>query len=230
MHRAIEEAEKEGRHLLEPEALNLLVDYGIPVPHHHFVQTESEALAAYGHLARPLVMKVVSPHILHKTEAGGVILRLTSKAQISRAFAKLRALEETGKDVRGILLFPYQEHEVELFVGMLRDPQFGPVITFGLGGIWVEALKDVSYGIAPLSSAEAEEMISSIRGRSALEGLRGKKPADRQALCELLVRLSEMVMKEDAILAIDLNPVFPLEKGFFIADARVLLGGYPVTP
>jgi len=230
VHRAIEKAREEGRHLLEPEALDLLKDYGIPVPDYRLAQTEREALEACESLKRPLVMKIVSPHILHKTESGGVVLRLKTKLQVSKAYAKLRTLETTGTKVHGMLMVPFQDHDVELFVGMLRDPQFGPVITFGLGGIWVEALKDVSYGIAPLSPVEADEMISSSRGHSVLEGMRGKKPADRQALCELLVRLSEMVMKEDAIQAIDLNPVFPLGKGFFIADARILLEGCPGTP
>jgi acetyltransferase len=106
---------------------------------------------------------------------------------------------------------------------MSRDEQFGPVITFGLGGIWIEVLQDISFGIAPLSSNEAEEMISSIRGHALLEGKRGKKPADREAISDLLVRLSRMAMEEEAIREMDLNPFFPLQKGVFIADARIIV-------
>ena len=106
---------------------------------------------------------------------------------------------------------------------MIRDEQFGPVITFGLGGIWIEVLQDISFGIAPLSREETAEMISSIRGKAVLEGKRGKKPADREAISDLLVRLSRMAMEEEAIREMDLNPIFPLEKGVFIADARIIV-------
>jgi acyl-CoA synthetase (NDP forming) len=106
---------------------------------------------------------------------------------------------------------------------MVRDLQFGPVITFGLGGIWIEVFRDIAYGIAPLSYKEAEDMLDSIRAHSILKGMRKRSPADRKALCELLIRLSQMAMKEDAIKEIDLNPVFPMEKGYFIADGRVIL-------
>jgi acetyltransferase len=127
--------------------------------------------------------------------------------------------------VEGILICPFQSHEVELSAGRVRDPQFGPVITFGLGGIWIEVLRDISYGIAPLSLQETEEMISSIRGHSVLEGKRGKKPAYCHTLGDLLARLSEIVVAEEAIREIDLNPLFPLEKGAFIADLCMIVLG-----
>lgn len=223
LHPLIEKAKMEGRHLLEPEALRLLGDYSIPVPRHRFVHTETEALEAARGLGLPVVMKVVSVNILHKTEAGGVVLNLQGERQVREAFAHLTSLEKARHAVQGILVYPYEGHQVELSVGMLRDAQFGPVITFGLGGIWIEVLQDIAYGIAPLSFEEAEEMIQSIRGHSILAGVRGKRSSDQKALSELLVRLSRMVMEEGDIREIDLNPVFPLERGFFIADARILL-------
>ena len=223
MHPLIERAKNEKRHLLEPEALHLLRDYSIPVPKHRFVHNETEALEAARALGLPVVMKVVSGDILHKTEAGGVVLNLQDERQVRDAFAHLTSLEKAGYDVQGILVYPFEGSHVELSVGMLRDAQFGPVITFGLGGIWIEVLQDIVYGIAPLSFEEAVEMIQSIRGYSILAGARGKRPSDRKALGELLVHLSRMVMKEGDIREIDLNPVFPMERGFFIADARILL-------
>lgn len=223
MHPFIEKAKTEGRALLEIEALSLLKDYGISVPEHRFAQGREEALEACQALGWPVVMKVVSPDILHKTEAGGVVLNLTNKREVIKAFSRLMALGNGGRRVLGVLVMPFQAHEVELSAGMFRDAQFGPVVTFGLGGIWIEVLRDISYGIAPLSSHEAEEMIASIRGHAVLEGKRGKRPADREALRDLLVRLSRLVMTEEAIQEMDLNPFFPLEKGVFIADVRVIV-------
>lgn len=223
MHPLIEKAKREERYLLEPEVLSLLEDYGISVPKHRLIYNENEALAAAKSLGWPVVMKIVSPDILHKTEIGGVILDLQNEKQVSEAFSQLSSLEKTGSRIEGFIIYPFQKHDVELSVGMVRDSQFGPVVTFGLGGIWIEVFRDIAYGIAPLSREEAEEMLDSIRANSILKGMRKKTPADRDALCELLVRLSQMAMKENAIQELDLNPVFPMEKGYFIADGRVIL-------
>ena len=223
MHPLVEKAKQEKRPLLETEALILLNHYGFTTPEHCFVETEEEVLKACQELGWPVVMKVVSPHILHKTDAGGVGLNVRTKKQAAKTFSQLISLEEAGHRVHGVLVYPFQSHDIELSAGMLRDEQFGPVITFGLGGIWIEALQDVSFGIAPLSSNEAEEMISSIRGHALLEGKRGKKPADREAISDLLVRLSQMALQEETIQEMDLNPFFPLQKGVFIADARIIV-------
>jgi len=223
LHPLIEKAKQEERPLLETEALSLLGHYGVTVPGHHFARTENEVLEACRDLGWPVVMKVVSPDILHKTDVGGVILNVKTKKQATQAFSQLISLEKDGHRVQGVLIYPFQNHDIELAAGMSRDEQFGPVITFGLGGIWIEALQDVSFGIAPLSSNEAEEMISSIRGHALLEGKRGKKPADREAIRDLLIRLSQMALQEETIQEMDLNPFFPLEKGVFIADARIIV-------
>jgi acyl-CoA synthetase (NDP forming) len=223
LHPLIEKAKQEGRPLLESEALSLLSYYGISVPEHRFSRTEQEVLDACQHLGWPVVMKVVSPDILHKTEVGGVILNIKDKRQAAKAFSQLTSLKTSEGRIHGVLICPFQSHDLELSAGMLRDEQFGPVITFGLGGIWIEVLQDISFGIAPLSREEAGEMISSLRGRAVLEGKRGKKPVDREAISDLLVRLSRMAMDEEAIREMDLNPLFPLEKGVFIADARIIV-------
>ena len=223
MHRLIEKSKQEKRHLLEPEVLSLLEDYGIQVPRHVVIHNENEALKAAQSLGWPVVMKIVSPDIIHKTELGGVVLDIQDEKQMSSALAQLSSLGEKGNRIEGFIIYPFQKYDVELSVGMVRDSQFGPVITFGLGGIWIEVFRDISYGIAPLSFEEAEDMLDSIRAHSILKGFRNRKAVDRKALCELLVSLSQMAMKENAIQEMDLNPVFPLEKGYFIADGRIIL-------
>jgi len=219
----IEKAKTRARHLLEPEALELLQDYGISAPHYRWVRTEEEAIEAAEALGWPVALKVVSPDILHKTDLGGVALSLQDRSAVAKAFSRMISLGRDGKKIEGVLLTPFQSHDIELLVGMVRDAQFGPVITVGLGGIWVEALGDVAYGIAPLSMEESEVMIRSMKSYPVLLGLRGKKGADIEALGELLVRLSRMALAESGIREIDLNPIFPLEKGLFIADARIIL-------
>jgi acyl-CoA synthetase (NDP forming) len=186
------------------------------------VHGEREAAEAARSLGWPVVMKVVSPGIVHKTEVGGVVVNVRSGSEAGDVFHRLSSLK-SGGPAEGILITPFQDHEVEVFAGMVRDAQFGPVITFGLGGVWIEVFQDVVYGIAPLSDEEASEMLQSIRGHSILTGARGRKPADCQALSGLLVRLSRMALAETEIQEIDLNPVFPLEAGYFIADARIII-------
>jgi len=208
---------------LEPEALSLLRASGISVPQYVVVHSKKQAVDAAKSLGWPVVMKAVSPDILHKSDVGGVVLNVQKDREVSEAFARLSSLEGPSRRIEGILVCPFQAQEVEVSVGMVRDSQFGPVITFGLGGIWIEILQDMAYGIAPLSYEEAEDMLQSIRARSILAGTRGRKPADTRALCELLVLLSNMVLEETAIQEIDLNPVFPLETGYFIADARIII-------
>lgn len=223
MHPLIRAAKRKGRQVLEPEALEVLRDFGIAVPKHVVASSENEALEALRSLGGAVAMKVVSPSIVHKTEAGGVVLDVRDEREVSEAFARLISLGGAGNGTKRVLIYPFQPHDAEVFVGMVRDAQFGPVMTFGLGGIWVEVLGDVAYGIAPLSHQEAGEMLRSIRAHSLLSGARGRKAADRRALAELLVSLSRMALKETAIQEIDLNPVFPLERGYFVADARVII-------
>ena len=223
MHRLIKNAKKEKRHLLEPEVMSLLDSYGIQIPPHKVVHNEKEALEAAKSLGWPVVMKIVSPDIIHKTEVEGVILNVQNEKQVSDAFSRLSSLESTDKRIEGIIIYPFQEAEVEISVGMVRDSQFGPVITFGLGGIWIEVFRDIAYAIAPLSIEEAQNMLDSIQAHEILKDFRKRKSVDRKSLSELLVRISQMAMKEVAIQEMDLNPIFPMEKGYFIADGRIIL-------
>jgi acyl-CoA synthetase (NDP forming) len=223
LHRLIETAKREKRHLLEPEVLSLLENYGIQIPPHEFIQSENKALEAAKSLGWPVVMKIVSPDVIHKTDVGGVILDIQNEEQVSEAFSRLTSLESTVQRIEGIIIYPFQKAEVEISVGMVRDSQFGPVITFGLGGIWIEVFRDIAYAIAPLSIEEAHHMLDSIQAHELLKEFRKRKPVDRKALSELLVRISQMAMKEVAIQEMDLNPIFPMEKGYFIADGRIIL-------
>lgn len=208
---------------MEPEVLSLLEDYGIHVPPHKVIQNEKEALEAAKSLGWPVVMKIVSPDIIHKTEVGGVFLDIQNEKQVNDAFSCLSSLESADKKIEGIIIYPFKKAEIEISVGMVRDPQFGPVITFGLGGIWIEVFRDVAYAIAPLSLEEAQDMLDSIQAHEILKDFRKRKSVDRQSLSELLVRISHMAVEEDTIQEMDLNPIFPLEKGYFIADGRIIL-------
>lgn len=223
MHRLIEKAKREKRHLLEPEVLSLLENYGIQIPPHKVIHNENEAIEAAISLGWPVVMKIVSPDIIHKTEVEGVILNIQNEKQVRDAFSRLFSLEGTDKRIEGIIIYPFQKTEVEISVGMVRDSQFGPVITFGLGGIWIEVFHDIAYAIAPLSIEEAQNMLDSIKAHEILKDFRKRKSVDRKSLSELLVRISQMAMKEIAIQEMDLNPIFPMEKGYFIADGRIIL-------
>lgn len=223
MHPLINKAKEERRHPLEPEVLEILNSYSISVPPYKVIHNESEALRAAKSLGWPVVMKTVSQDILHKTESGAVILEIQNDRQVCGALSKLSSLESPSTKIDGYILYPFKEHDLELSVGMIRDAQFGPVITFGLGGIWIEILKDIVYCIAPLSNEEALEMMDSIKASNILKGFRTKRPVDRKSFADLLVRLSQMAMEEAAIQEMDLNPIFPTEEGYFIADARIIL-------
>jgi acyl-CoA synthetase (NDP forming) len=219
----IEKAKREKRHLLEPEALCVLEDYGIDVPPHKVIHSKNEALEAAKSLGWPVVMKIVSPDIIHKTDVGGVILDIQNEKQTRDAFSRIASLESADRKIQGVIIYPFQTSEVEISIGMVRDSQFGPVITFGLGGIWIEVFRDVAYAISPLSIEEAHHMLDSIKAHELLKGFRRRKSVDRTSLSELLVRTSQMAMEEDAIQEMDLNPIFPMEKGYFIADGRIIL-------
>jgi len=205
---------------LEPEAMDWLEDLGFPVLPRVFARTPAEAVSALAVLGGPVAMKVVSPGILHKSDQGGVLLNVGSEEDAKRAFY---SLQDVARDYgfRGVLVSPMVPDPVELLVGTSRDPQFGPVIACGLGGIYTEMLRDVAFRVAPIPLQEARDMLSELRGRSILHGARGRAPRDLVALEDLLVRISRLPFRCPRIAEIDLNPVFSLEQGFRIGDVRV---------
>lgn len=213
------------RHLLEPEGRAYLAARGIPVPPYRVVTEAEEAVRAAEELGYPVVMKVVSPQIIHKSEVGGVKTNLKSPEQVRQAFAQLSSIKLSSTPIRidGYLVTRQVDNALEVIIGSIVDRQFGPVVMFGLGGIFVEVFNDVAFGIAPLKRFEAQNMVKSIKGYPLLKGIRGQKAKDEEALVELLLKISELVWQEKEIRELDLNPVFVTEKGVQIGDVRLLL-------
>lgn len=223
----IEGARAEGRHtLLEHEAKRLLGLHGAPVSADRLARTAKEAAAIAAKLKAPVALKVCSPDILHKSDAGGVRLRLGSAAQVRRAFNEIVEGAKRYKpkaDIRGCVVSPMAAPGTEVIVGTKIDPQFGPVILFGIGGILVEVLKDVVFRVLPISRRSAAQMLSEIRSAPILSGVRGQRPVDHTALVDLLMTVSELIESYPQIQEMDLNPVITRENGLIVVDARILL-------
>lgn len=220
-------AEPEGKlfetsnRLLEPEAMALLQKNGIPVPDYAFVRTREEAMAAAAARDTELVMKVVSPQIIHKSDVGGVILHISTPEQAGEAFDRLEKVGE-GKDFRGAILCPMLKSGKEVILGLTRDSQFGPVVAFGMGGIYTEVLKDVTFRVAPVSEETAREMIGEIKMYPLLKGVRGEAGCDLDALAKAIAAFSELPFRYPDLEEADLNPIFLYEDGLCAVDARIL--------
>jgi len=217
----------EGRRaLLEPEANRLLELHGAPVSPGRVAATAAEAIRIADEFDSAVALKVVSPDILHKSDAGGVRLGLDSPAAIERAFEAIEA-SATGyqkdADFRGCLVSPMAAAGTEVIIGTKVDPQFGPVIMFGIGGILVEVLKDVVFRVLPISRRAAKEMVSEIRSAPLLAGFRGEPAVDRDALVDLLKTVAQVVEAYPEILEMDLNPVIARADGATVVDARIIL-------
>jgi len=223
----IKKALAEGRRsLLEPEAKAVCLEYGIPTPGFKVAMSPTSAAAFAGEFGYPVVLKIVSPDIIHKTEVGGVVVGLVSSDGVESAY--LRIMENVRShrpDARilGILVQKMVPESTEIIVGSVSDPQFGPTILFGLGGVFVEILKDVSFRIAPLEERDAREMIHEIKGYPVLGGYRGRPPADQNAIVNILLSASRLVTENTQIGQMDLNPAMVYERGALVADARMLL-------
>lgn len=220
-------AQGEGRDLLEYEAKQLLRGHGVAVPEERVVASESElveAAEAFGQT--PLAMKVVSRDILHKSDAGGVRLDLVGEAALREAReAILAACREYDPqaEIEGVLITPMAKKGVEVILGVIRDPIFGPVLMFGLGGIFVEILEDVAFRSIPLSRHDAESMVEQIKAKKILGGVRGEAPVDRSALVDLLLTVSRIVEAYPQLVELDLNPVIAGADGYAVVDARVIV-------
>ena len=213
-------------YLLEPEAKALLRLHDAPVPAEGLARSAEEAVELAGSFDGKAVLKIVSPDILHKSDAGGVRVDLEGPAAIAAAYGEI--LENARRynpqaDIRGVLVSPMARQGMEVIIGTKRDDQFGPVIMFGLGGVLVEVLKDVSFRVLPISHLSAEKMIEEIKSTPLLNGFRGLPACDKKALRKLLVKCSEIVEAYPDIQEMDLNPVISHEKGLSIVDARIIL-------
>ncbi len=207
--------------MLEPEAMEWLRQNGISVPEFRFVTDEKDVAAACKVIGYPCVMKVVSPQIIHKSEYGGVIVGIKDEAAALKAFETIRARAE-GKDFRGVVIYPMIKGGQEVLLGLTVDPQFGPVIVFGLGGINTEIMRDIALSVAPVNHAKALEMINSIKGARLLQGFRGSKPSDLEALADAIVKFSELPFIYPEIAEADLNPVFVMPEGLVVGDVRII--------
>ena len=218
---------KEGRHfLLEPEAKTVCIEYGIPVTKFEVAKSEAEAVKFAEAIGFPVVLKVVSPDIIHKSDVGGVIVGLKSAGEVRDAYKRI--LENVKKHradakIVGILVQEMAPASTEVIVGAIKDPQFGPALMFGLGGIFVEVLKDVTFRVAPINEDEAREMITEVRAYPLLKGYRNMPPADIEAIIKILLNTSRLVMEHEAIKEVDLNPIMVYEKGAKTVDARIIL-------
>ena len=222
-----EDARKEGRkYLLEPEAKAVCAEYGIPVTEFMVAKTEDEAVNFADELGYPVVLKIVSPDVIHKFDVGGVILNLKASSEIREAYKKILNNVEKHKPkakISGILVQEMAPESTEIIIGATKDPQFGPALMFGLGGIFVEVLKDVTFRIAPITEEDAREMITEVKAYPILKGYRNQPPADIDTIIQILVNTSRLVMDHQEIKELDLNPVMVYEKGAKTVDARIIL-------
>ena len=218
----IERALKESRTVLsEHESKELLSAYGIPITREKETTEERGLMEAIREIGFPLVMKACSPRLSHKTERGLVRVDIRSEPEAVSAFREI--LNEAKKDNGSVLVQEMIKGQRELVVGLTRDIQFGPCVMFGLGGIFTEILKDVSFRVAPIESRDALEMMQEIRGRKILEAVRGMPPADLDQLSDILIKVGRIGVEEDHIKEIDINPVILAGSRPVAVDALVVL-------
>jgi acyl-CoA synthetase (NDP forming) len=212
--------------LLETEAKAICMEYQIPVTTFKLAKSEGEAAEFAGQIGFPAVLKIVSPDIIHKSDAGGVIVNLKNDAEIKNAYAKILASAKKYNPVAkiaGILVQEMAPQSTEVIVGAIKDPQFGQTLMFGLGGIFVEILKDVTFRIAPLTRDDAYEMVTKVKAYPLLTGYRNTPPADLDAIINVLMNTSKLVMDQPEIKELDLNPIMAYKKGVKTVDARIIL-------
>ena len=223
----ISQAKSEGRAvLLEPEAKAICIEYGIPVTKFKVASNEEEATAFAVEIGFPVVLKIVSPDIIHKSDAGGVLVDLKNTTEVALGYSKIVENAKNYKPdakIVGVLVQEMAPQSTETIVGAIKDPQFGQTIMFGLGGIFVEVLKDVNFRIAPLTTDDAKEMITQLKAYPLLRGFRNTPPADINALVSILCNTSRLVMEHPEIKEIDLNPVMAYPSGAKTVDARIIL-------
>jgi acyl-CoA synthetase (NDP forming) len=223
----ISRAVKDGRKsLLETEAKIVCKEYGIPVTRFELAKDEEGAIRSADSMGYPVVLKIVSPDIIHKSDIGGVMVNLKDSKEVRSAYnqilSNVRKHDARARMV-GILVQEMAPASTEVIVGSTKDPQFGPAVMFGLGGVFVEVLKDVTFRIAPITEVDAREMIEQVKAYPLLRGYRGSPPADEKAIVEILLATSKLVMEHPEIKELDLNPILVYEKGAKTVDARIIL-------
>ena len=227
----IDNARSAGRTALTaPEAEQLCEAYGIPTPKQGLAKTAADAAKIAGRLGFPVVLKIVSDDILHKTEAGGVVVGLGNAADVRRAFDQLvKNAKKFKKDasIQGVQVQRMLKGGQEVMVGAVTDPSFGKMIAFGLGGVLIEVMKDITFRLAPVSKKDAMSMLDSVAAAEVLRGVRGQKGIDRSALADIICKVSKLVNDFPEIREVDLNPIFATEKGARAVDVRIVVGDPP---
>ena len=212
--------------LLEPEAKTVCMRCGIPVTNFKVAKNEAEAVKFAEEIGYPIVLKIVSPDIIHKSDVGGVVVGLKTAKDVRNAYKQiLESIKKHKADAKivGVLVQEMAPSSTEVIVGAIKDPQFGPAVMFGLGGIFVEVLKDVTFRVAPITVDEAREMITEVKAYPLLKGYRNQPPADIEAIVQILLNTSRLVMEHQEIKELDLNPIIVYEKGAKTVDARIIL-------
>ena len=223
----LSQADREGRKsLLETEAKTICMEYDIPVTRFQLAKTEEEAVKHAEQIGYPIVLKIVSQDIIHKSDIGGVMINLkdpqTTRNGYNQILKNARKHNPKAK-IAGILVQEMAPPATEVIVGATKDPQFGPTVMFGLGGIFVEVLKDVTFRIAPITENDAYEMITEVKAYPLLKGYRNAPPADIKAITDILLNVSKLVTDCPKIKEMDLNPIIVYEKGAKTVDARIIL-------
>lgn len=224
-----EEARKNNQNVMtEESAKAILTAYGINVPPYALVSTTQEATDKAKQLGFPLVAKIVSPDILHKTDVKGVKIGLKSEEEVGRAFDDMYGRLSTKYHTKGVILERMVDPGLEIIVGLQNDPQFGPVIMFGLGGINTEIFKDVTFRVLPITPKDIEEMVESLRGKTMLKGFRGSEPIEHATISDMLMKISKLgVDAAPYYESVDFNPVILYPHDYFVVDAKMLLREKP---
>ena len=223
-----EDVRRQNRRVLtEDEAYELCASYGMRVPRFRVAKSPEEAVEAARSIGYPVVLKVLSPQVMHKTDVGGVVVGLMNDDGVRSAYegilGSVRSLRPDAR-ISGILVESQAPPSVEVIVGVTEDRKFGKVLMFGLGGIFAELMEDVSFRLIPVDEDDAREMMSEVRGYDVLKGFRGRPPLDVDSIVDLLLSTSRMVVENPQISQMDLNPVIVYEKGYVVVDCKVLLG------
>jgi len=211
---------------VEPEAMEIFKAYNVPLPKAKLSKNIDEAAAVAREIGYPVVAKVVSPDIVHKSDAGCVKIDLNNEDEVKSAYsAVITAAKTYNKEasIQGVLISEMKPEGIEVIIGATRDPEFGAVVTFGLGGVFVEVLEDVAFRVAPLTKSEAYDMVHEIKGLPILKGIRGKEPGDIEAISNVIMEVSRLMLEHPEIEELDLNPILVYPKGVVAVDARIII-------
>lgn len=223
----IRKALKEGRNsLLIHEAGRICELHNIPIPKSYVAKNARDAVSRIDEVGFPVALKIISPQILHKSDVGGVILSVNSVEELRSAYSRLIAgvtMHEPEAEILGVFVEKMMPASTEMIVGGIRDRQFGPSVMLGIGGIFAEVYGDVAFRIAPIDRVDAFNLIHELKGSKLLEGARGKPPADLDALVDVLIKTSDLMVEHSTLSQLDLNPVIVYQKGACSVDFRMVL-------